>query len=85
MAKQISTTDLLALVLSGSHTLTLDRIHRYWLWLVTKLGQGTGERCTLLWGHRTQKRINGVDVGAYRRFHEKHQGPGTKFPSVPMD
>lgn len=38
------------------------------------------------WGHRTQrtqKRINGVDVGAYKRFHEKHQGPGTKFPPVP--
>lgn len=35
------------------------------------------------WGHRTQKRINGVDVDAYRRFHEKHQGPGTKFPPVP--
>ena len=34
-------------------------------------------------GHRTQKRINGVDVGAYKRFHEKHQGPGTKFPPVP--
>ena len=35
------------------------------------------------WGHRTQKRINGVDVGVYKRFHEKHQGPGTKFPPVP--
>lgn len=34
-------------------------------------------------GHKTQKRINGVDVGAYRRFHEKHQGPGMKFPPVP--
>lgn len=34
-------------------------------------------------GHRTQKRINGVDVEAYKRFHEKHQGPGTKFPPVP--
>lgn len=34
-------------------------------------------------GHRTQKRINGVDVRAYKRFHEKHQGPGTKFPPVP--
>lgn len=37
------------------------------------------------WGEqpRTRTRINGVDVGAYRRFHEKHQGPGTKFPPVP--
>ena len=34
-------------------------------------------------GHRTQKRINGVDVGAYKRFHERHCGPGTKFPPVP--
>lgn len=39
------------------------------------------------WGEqpRTRTRINGVDVGAYKRFHEKHQGPGTKFPPVPMD
>lgn len=39
------------------------------------------------WGKpsRTLTRINGVDVGAYKRFHEKHQGPGTKFPPVPMD
>lgn len=54
MTKQISTTDLLALALvrSGSHTLTLDSIHRYGLRLVTKLGQDTGERWTLLWGRR---------------------------------
>lgn len=35
------------------------------------------------WGHRTHKRINGVNVDAYRRFHDRHQGPGTKFPPVP--
>ncbi|MBR4407909.1 MAG: hypothetical protein IKT27_06305 [Clostridia bacterium] len=29
------------------------------------------------WGHRknTGKKINGVDVGAYKRFHDRHQGP----------
>lgn len=54
MTKQISTTDLLALslVLSGQHTLDLESIHRYGLRLVTKLGQMTGERWTLLWGRR---------------------------------
>lgn len=37
------------------------------------------------WGKqpRTRTRINGVDVRAYKRFHEKHQGPGMKFPPVP--
>ena len=54
MTKQISTTDLLALSLvrSGQHTLDLESIHRYGLRLVTKLGQDTGERWTLLWGRR---------------------------------
>ena len=39
------------------------------------------------WGKqsRTRTRIGGVDMGAYRRFHERHCGPGTKFPPVPMD
>ena len=37
------------------------------------------------WGHRkhTGKKINGVDVGAYRRFHDRHLGPGSKYPPVP--
>lgn len=37
------------------------------------------------WGHRknTGKKINGVDVEAYRRFHDRHQGPGSKYPPVP--
>lgn len=37
------------------------------------------------WGKRphTGKKINGVNVEAYRRFHDRHQGPGTKFPPVP--
>lgn len=54
MTNQISTTDLLALALvrSGSHTLTLDSIHQYGLRLVTKSGRDTGESCTLLWGRR---------------------------------
>ena len=37
------------------------------------------------WGHSKNagKKINGVNVEAYRRFHDRHQGPGAKFPPVP--
>ncbi len=34
------------------------------------------------WGEqpRTRTRINGVDMGAYRRFHERHCGPVANVP-----
>ena len=34
------------------------------------------------WGEqpRTRTRINGVDVGAYKRFHERHCGPVANAP-----
>jgi len=64
MTNQISTTDLLALALvrSGLHTLPLESIHRYGLRLVTKLGQVTGERWTLLWGRRYLEAVTALFV-----------------------
>lgn len=34
------------------------------------------------WGEqpRTRTRIGGVDMGAYRRFHERHCGPVANVP-----
>ena len=34
------------------------------------------------WGEqpRTRTRIGGVDVGAYKRFHERHCGPVANVP-----